>query len=104
MSNLFKEEDLKGMPALYEQDGKGENAVVYFVVEIPFSGFCWLLTEYSEEEDLFFGFACLNDIQCAELGYISKSELEDLGKRYSLKALKVEMTLKEAKEKYIKEV
>lgn len=104
MSNLFKEEDLKRMPELYTQDEKGENAIVHFVVEIPFSGFCWLLTEYSEEEDLFFGFACLNDIQCAELGYISKSELEDLGKRYSLKALKVELTLKEAKAKYIKEV
>lgn len=104
MSNLFKEEDLKCIPELYAQDGKGENATVHFVVEIPFSGFCWLLTEYSEEEDLFFGFACLNDIQYAELGYISKSELEDLAKRYSLKALKVEITLKEAKEKYIKEV
>jgi hypothetical protein len=37
----------------------------------------------------------------AELGYISKQELEDLGKQYPLVIEKIDMTLSEAKAKYI---
>jgi hypothetical protein len=103
MSKIFREDDLKDIPALYAQDGKGDKAVVHLVVQIPNTGFVWLITEFSEEEELFFGFACLNDVECAELGYISKIELEDLAKQYPLKIEAVDISLKEAKEKYIKE-
>lgn len=97
----FKEEQLKGIPALYEQDGKGDKALVYLRVCIPSSGYEWLITEYDSEQELFFGFACLNDPEMAELGYISKLELEDLGKQYPLTVEKIEMELKNAKDKYI---
>jgi hypothetical protein len=101
MISIFRDNDLEGIPALYEQDGKGDKAKVSLMVKIPYTGFIWLLTEYSKEEQLFFGFCCLNDIQMAELGYVSKVELEDLGKQYPLVIEKIDMTLKEAKEKYI---
>lgn len=104
MSKIFREDDLKGIPALYEQDGKGDKAIVHLAVQIPYTGFVWLITEFNPEEDLFFGFACLNDLQCAELGYISKIELEDLAKQYSLKIEKISITLKEAKDKYLKDL
>lgn len=103
MISIFRDSDLEGIPSLYEQDGKGERAKVSLVVKIPYTGFIWLLTEYSKEEELFFGFACLNDIQNSELGYISKNELEDLGRKYPLVIEKIDITLKEAKEKYLTE-
>jgi hypothetical protein len=101
MISIFRDNDLENIPALYEQDGKGDKAKVSLIVKVPYTGFVWLLTEYSKEEDLFFGYACLNDIEMAELGYISKQELEDLGKQYPLVIEKIDMTLSEAKAKYI---
>lgn len=102
MMSIFTEENLKNIPALYEQDGKGEKAVVHLLVKLR--NFVWLITEYNPEEELFFGFVCLDDVEMAEIGYISKSELEDLEENYpSITAEKIEMTLKEAKNKYIKD-
>jgi hypothetical protein len=64
-------------PALYSQDGLRMNAIVhehYFL-----SGSDWLITEYDPEDDLAFGWACLNgDRQSAELGYVSMAELESV--------------------------
>ncbi len=97
----FTEEQLKGIPALYEQDGKGDKAKVHLRVCIPRSGYEWLITEFDPEQELFFGFACLNDPEMAELGYISKLELEELGSQYNLTVEKIEMELKNAKDKYI---
>lgn len=98
---LFDNENLKTMPPLYEQDGKGDEAIVHIVVSIPNTKYVWLLEEYSPKEGIFFGFTCINDIQCAELGYISKAELESLSKNCNLVVEKVNMTLQEAKKKYI---
>lgn len=92
---IFTEDHLKNIPELYDQDGKGNKAVVYLVVS--FNSNVWLITEYSEDENLFFGFVCLSDIQNAELGYISKIELEELSDKYPLKVEKVELSLKDAK-------
>jgi hypothetical protein len=67
----------QGAPALYEQDGKGYDAIVYAHYFIGSSD--WLITEYSPEEDVAFGWACLNgDRQVAELGYVSLTELESV--------------------------
>lgn len=64
----------KETPRLYAQDGKGYGATVwahYFL-----GGNDWLVTEYNADEDVAFGWACLNgDRQNAELGYISMAEL-----------------------------
>lgn len=95
---LFTEEQLKRLPILYSQDGEGDRARVKLVVRLQ--NFVWLLTEY-DENDLFFGFVCLNDEQNAELGYISKAELEDLGTKYSLEIIEIDMELGNAKDIYI---
>ena len=95
---LFTEEQLKRLPALYSQDGKGNKARVKLLVRLQ--KFVWLLTEY-DGSDLFFGFVCLNDEQNAELGYISKAELEDLGAKYPLEILEVDVELGNAKDIYI---
>jgi hypothetical protein len=92
---LFTEEQLKRLPKLYSQDGLGDNAKVKLVVIL--GKFVWLLTEY-DNQDLFFGFVYLNDAQNAELGYVSKSELEDLMKEYNVEIIEVDINLKEAKE------
>lgn len=101
MISIFREDDLNNIPALYEQDGKGSDATVYLKIQIPFTGYIWLITEYSPEEEIFFGFVCLNDIEMSELGYISKQELEDLGRKYPLTIEKMKMNLAEAKLTYI---
>lgn len=98
---LFKKELLEDIPGLYEQDGKGDKTKVHLRVYIPGSGYEWLITEFDPEQELFFGFACLNDPEMAELGYISKLELEELGSQYNLTVEKIEMELKNAKDKYI---
>ena len=97
----IQEEQLKGIPALYEQDGKGDKTKVHLRVCIPGSGYEWLITEFDPEQELFFGFVSLNDPEMAELGYISKLELEDLGSQYNLTVEKIDMELKNAKDKYI---
>ena len=65
-----------GAPALYSQDGKGYDAIVhehYFVAQAD-----WLITEYDEDQELAFGWACLGDRANAELGYVSLAELEEI--------------------------
>ena len=62
-------------PRLYEQDGKGYEATVY--AHYFAASHDWLVTEYSPDEDIAFGWCCLNgDRQNAELGYTSLAELE----------------------------
>jgi hypothetical protein len=64
-------------PPLYAQDGKGLEAEVhahYFLGDND-----WLVSEYDPDEDIAFGWACINgDRQLAELGYISLAELESI--------------------------
>lgn len=64
-------------PALYAQDGKGYDAVVYAHY---FIGGCdWFVTEYDPAEDIAFGWVCLNEDRAnAELGYMSLKELADV--------------------------
>lgn len=38
----------------------------------------WFITDFLQEEDLFFGYCSLGDPDCAELGYVSKTELETI--------------------------
>ncbi len=100
--SIFKEEDLQTMPELYAQDGKGDSAIVHLVVRIKNTqDFAWLLTEYSKEEGLFFGFCCLGDFGGAELGYVSKEELSDLSNKYAMSIEKCDLSLKDAKKKYL---
>lgn len=74
-------------PKLYAQDGKGLGAEVfahYFLAQSD-----WLISEYDPEEDVAFGWACLNgDRQNAELGYVSMAELESVRSTVRLRDLK----------------
>jgi hypothetical protein len=63
------------IPNLYEQDGKGYNAVVYLHYFV--GGTDWYITEWDRANE-FYGFVVLNgDWQMAEFGYFPKEYLID---------------------------
>lgn len=67
-------ERVKGMPKVYEQDGKGDAAVAHLHY---FNGNCdWYITErdFSDEQLQAFGLASLHG-EYPEIGYISIAEL-----------------------------
>lgn len=72
----------KKLPALYAQDGKGDDAIIYVKLFCPYSDFTWYITEYSPEENQAFGLTYRDSMgdQCpaGELGYICINELETL--------------------------
>jgi len=59
------------LPALYAQDGKGDEAIVYVKFFHPASSWTWYATEYDPESRTFFG---LVDGDYVELGYFSLDE------------------------------
>lgn len=63
---------IRGTPALYAQDGAGENATVYVKLFDPCGSATWFLTEWDGEEGAF-GFC--TGLQFDEWGYISLREL-----------------------------
>jgi hypothetical protein len=70
------------IPALYAQDGKGDKARVHIKLFTPCGGWTWLLTEYDPKDGVAFGYAYNSqDPDCAELGYISVTELAALKNR-----------------------
>ena len=71
---LINEEIKAKLPKLFEQDGKGLNAIAYVKFFTPDSSWTWYATEF-DGEDTFFGLA---DGFCKELGYFSLSELENV--------------------------
>lgn len=71
---LLTQENLRQLPKLYSQDGKGKGAIAYVKLFTPWALFTWYLTEYDTEQKLAFGYI-QNGIE-GELGYISISELE----------------------------
>lgn len=63
------------IPKLYEQDGKGKNAVCYLHYFV--GGTDWYITEWNRDNE-FYGYVCLNgDWEMAEFGYIPKEYLID---------------------------
>ena len=46
---MFTTELLKNIPALYSQDGKGKEAIVYMHIE-ALNGWQWFITEYDGKE------------------------------------------------------
>ena len=71
---LITEEIRKNLPKLYEQDGKGLDAIAYVKFFTPDSNWTWYVTEF-DGKDTFFG---LVDGFEKELGYFSLSELENV--------------------------
>ena len=77
MWNIPSKKRLAKLPKLYETEGTPlKDKMIYFHF---FIGGCdWYISEY-DGEDLFFGFAILNnDMQNAEWGYISFRELKEI--------------------------
>lgn len=77
MWNTPSKERLERIPKLYETESvplKDKVISLHFFM----AGCDWYIVEY-DGEDLFFGYSILNnDLDCAEWGYISFSELKAL--------------------------
>jgi hypothetical protein len=65
----------KSLPAIGTTDGMGDNAPVKLKLFTPDSNWTWYITEFDEEDALFFGLVCGHE---KELGYFSLSELESI--------------------------
>ena len=74
---LMTKEIERQIPKLYEQDGKGEDAVVFVKFFNPCGAGTWFATEYDPEQRLFFGYAEIFPGE-GELGYFSLDELESV--------------------------
>lgn len=70
---LMTQEIEKTLPALYSQDGKGDDAIAYVKFFTPDSSWTWYATEYDPVDKLFFGLVKGLD---TELGYFLLDELE----------------------------
>ncbi|MBF0203980.1 MAG: DUF2958 domain-containing protein [Desulfamplus sp.] len=78
MWNAPSKKQLSTLPKLYETE---EVALKDKIIHLHFfiGGCDWFIAEYDASEDLFWGFAILNqDYQNAEWGYISFSELKSI--------------------------
>jgi len=71
---LLTKENRKQLPAMYSQDGKGDEAIAYVKFFTPDAQWTWYATEF-DGEDTFFG---LVDGFEKELGYFSLSELKSV--------------------------
>jgi hypothetical protein len=80
---LLTKEIEANIPALYCQDGQGDNAVVYVKFFCPWNKWTWYGTEYDPEERMFFGYV-FNGAD-GELGYFSLDELESVRGPFGLK-------------------
>ena len=83
MKLLTKELEQK-MPALYAQDGKGKEAIVYIKFFFPASPATWYATEYDKTERIFFGWADMTGTD-GEFGYFALEGLEEVVGRMGLK-------------------
>ena len=79
---LLTQELIEQIPPLYEQEGKGENALAYVKLFTPDSNFTWFITEYDADEKMCFG---LIDGFEKELGYFSLNEIEQIKGSMGLK-------------------
>ena len=78
MWNKPSKEELSKLPAFYSTE---EVPLRDKIIHMHFfiGGCDWYATEYDPEQRLFFGFAILNnDLEMAEWGYFSLSELAEL--------------------------
>jgi len=73
---LLNKTCLKGVPKLYEQDGKGDDAIVY--LKFFLQGHTWFLTELDQETGQAFGKVFSQMCPEGELGYFSMIELSQV--------------------------
>jgi len=75
---------LNTIPKLYEQESKGDDAVVYVKFFYPAGRMTWYATEF-DGNDTFFGFVVGNHPDGDELGYFSLSELQSVRGKFGVK-------------------
>ena len=73
---LLTKANLKALPELYAQDGKGDEAIIHVKFFTPDSSFTWYVTEYNPDEGMFFGL--VDNGLDKELGYFSLQQLSSL--------------------------
>ncbi len=74
---LLTQANRTALPALYSQDGKGDDTVAHVKFFTPFSNWTWYATEFDPADGTFFG---LVDGFELELGNFSLVEMEDVNK------------------------
>jgi hypothetical protein len=73
---ILPEDIKKELPALRSQQDSSDP-MVYTKFFCPWGAATWWILEY-DGDDILFGFAYLLNEECAELGYISKEDLESI--------------------------
>lgn len=63
------------LPALYANEGQGQEAIALLKLFTPWSNWTWYASEYDPDERVGFGVAVGHE---RELGYFSLAELEEL--------------------------
>ena len=76
---LLTEPLKKKIPAIYSQDGKGNNSTVYAKFFCPWNSWTWYVTEYDPERNECFGYV---DGDYPEWGYFSVTELEGVKHKF----------------------
>lgn len=86
---MLTKENRANLPALYSQEGKGEEAIVHVKYFTPWSNWTWYATEGepimengTEVDFQFFGYVVGHE---KELGYFNLSELAELKGPFGLK-------------------
>lgn len=75
---LLPKELEKRFAKVGSQDGRANDALVIAKFFNPYGMATWLATEYIPEDRCFFGFVNLIGPDCAEWGYFSLDELDEL--------------------------
>jgi len=73
---------LNKVPALYDQDDKGDDAIVH--IKYFLGGWTWYITELNAETGEAFGMVYSPLEPNGELGYISLEELVNIGGRFAV--------------------
>jgi hypothetical protein len=72
---LLTKANVKALPALYSQDGKGQDAIAHVKFFTPWTNWTWYASEYDPQERRFFGKVVGQE---TELGYFMLDELESV--------------------------
>lgn len=75
MAKLITKAIAKQIPAIYAQDGKGDQATAHVKLFTPDSNWTWFITEMDPQTGECFGLVVGHE---RELGYFSLQELETL--------------------------
>ena len=74
--DLITKAILNKIPALYAQEGRGEDAIVY--LKMYLGSFTWFFTEFNPETGILFGKTFSHMCPDGEYGYTQIEELQEL--------------------------